>query len=81
MSQKKDEGLSQTNKLIDPPMTLAQQVRGTIDLARLALEVARLVIAIIKLYRSVPSRPLPEIAAGLGGDSGEMEQNVVEQPL
>jgi hypothetical protein len=81
MSQKNDEGHSQTNKLIAPPMTLAQQVRGTISLARLALEVARLVFAIIKLYRSLPSRPLPEINAGLGGDSGEMEPNVAEQPL
>ena len=81
MSQKKDEGLSQTNELIVPPMTLAQQIRGTIALTRLALEVARLVIAIIKLYRSMPRRPLPEIAAGLGADSGEMEHNVAEQPL
>ena len=76
MSQNKDEGLSQSNELICPPMTLAQQVRGTIALARLALEVARLVFAIIKLYRSVPRQPLPEINAGLGGDSEEMENNI-----
>jgi hypothetical protein len=64
MSKKKDEGLSQTNKLDVPPMTLAEQVRGAKALAYLALEVARLIIEIIKLiitYRSVTSRPLPEI--------------------
>jgi hypothetical protein len=81
MSQNKNEGLSQTNELICPPMTLAQQVRGTIALTRLSLEVARLFIAIIKLYRSMPRRPLPEIAVEPGGDSGEMEHNVAEQPL
>ena len=52
---------------IMPSMTLAEQVIGAIALARLALEVARLIIEIIKLiktYRSATSRPLPEIAAG-----------------
>jgi hypothetical protein len=52
---------------IMPPMTLAEQVIGAMALARLALEVARLIIEIIKLiktYRSATRRPLREIAAG-----------------
>lgn len=84
MSQKKDEGLTQANKLICPPMTLADQVRGTVALVRLSLAVARLVIEVIKLikpYRSMTSRQLPEIDSGLSVDSGEMEHNVAEQPL
>ena len=59
MNQKKDEGLSQPNEI-----TLAEQVIGAIALALLALEVVRLDIEIVKLlktYRSVTSRPLPEI--------------------
>jgi hypothetical protein len=81
MSQNNDDGLSQTDELICPPMTLAQQVKGTIYLTRLTLQVARLVIAIIKLVkpsRSVTSPPMREIDAGLGGDSEEMENNVAE---
>ncbi|HET6446437.1 MAG TPA: hypothetical protein VFI27_17850 [candidate division Zixibacteria bacterium] len=63
MSQKNDAGLSQTDELICPPMTLAQQVKGTIYLIRLTIEVTRVVLAIIKLirpYLSMSSRPLPD---------------------
>lgn len=84
MSQNVDEELSQPIEPIDPPLTLAQQVRGTIALTRLVLEVIRLVFAIIKLlkaYRSSASRPMPETDASLGGDSAEIEPIVAEQPL
>jgi len=81
MSPKKDEGASQTNELICPPMTLAQQVKGTVYLARLTIEVCRLFIEIIKLikpYQSVRNRPVTEIADGLGDDPGGMERKLVE---
>ncbi len=82
MSQNEDEGISQTDELICPPMTLAQQVKGTIYLTRLTLHVARLVIAIIKLLksnRSATSASVPEIDAGLDGDSVGLEDNIAEQ--
>jgi len=81
MSPKKDEGASQTSELICPPMTLAQQVKGTVYLARLTIEVGRLFIEVIKLikpYRSVRNRPLTEIADGLSDDPGGMERKLVE---
>ena len=84
MSQKEDEGLSQTDELICPPITLVQQVKGTIYLARLTLQVARLVVEIIRLvkpFRSMNSRPMTEIDAGFGDDSGEIERNLVNRPL
>jgi hypothetical protein len=52
MSQKNVTGLSPTEELNCPPMTLAQQVKGTIYLMRLTIEVARVVIAIIKLIKT-----------------------------
>jgi hypothetical protein len=62
MSQKKDEGLSQTDD-----MTLAEQVAGARALARLTRLVAQLIIEIgklIKTYRSAASLPVTEIDAG-----------------
>ena len=61
MSQKKDERLSQTDD-----MTLTEQVAGARALVRLARLVARLIIEIgklIKTYRAMTSRTLPEIDA------------------
>jgi hypothetical protein len=81
MSPKKEEGASQTNELICPPMTLAQQVKGTLYLARLTFVVGRLFIEIIKLikpYLSVRNRSVTEIADGLGDDPGGMERKLVE---
>ena len=84
MSQKEDVGLAQTDELICPPMTLVQQVKGTIYLTRLALVFARLIVEIIKLikpYRSMTSQPMTEIATGIDNDSGEIEHNLAKRPL
>ena len=63
MSQRNDRRLSQRQE----EMTLAEQVKGAIALARLTPLVARLMIEIgklIKTYRAMTSRPLTEIDAG-----------------
>jgi len=62
MSQRSDRRLSRRQE----ELTLAEQVRGAIALAQLTRLVARLILEIgklIKTYRAMTSRPLPEIDA------------------
>jgi len=84
MGQKEVEGLSETKESIEPQMTLAQEIKGTIHLVRLTLAVAKIAIAILKLvkpYLSVKSRTPSDMRMPPADSAGDEVQAQANPPV